>query len=398
MPIAKFRHHKVYYEFNNEGNGPVIVFLNGLIQNTAHWAGYAQHLSAHGIRSISFDQLGQGFSDRPVLDYDFEDNPDIVAAVLDACGVEKAYIAGISFGGTIVLKFGLKHPDRTAGLVPMSTFSELDSRLRMVGIAMWEGLARIGFEYLLDLFIPINFSHRFIDSVSGHLNAIRRNSFNNNDLYAIQNLIESLRNMPKEGFTAELHKITAPTLILNAEHDSLTPRWSHEVIRRNIANSRLMLIQHGFHAFSMEYPDITMRILREFITSVESGRWVGDQSVWIANDDANAEEYAFPCEGDHNRLIPIFKKPNASVTPVPPAPSDTPVKPAAKVSKPKTVKAAPVKTAAPPAGRTVKSATTPAAAVITKAPAKATPRKTTGTKPTTQPAPAKKPVAGKKLN
>lgn len=306
MPTAKYRHYNIHYEFNSEGDGPVIVFINGIIQSTAHWVGYREQLKKFGIRTISFDQLGQGASDHPVLDYDFEENPDIVAAVMDACGVEKAYIAGISFGGTIVLKFGIKYPERCCGLIPMSTFSELDSRLLNMGATMWDGMARIGFEYILDLLIPINFSSRFIAGLGENLKTIRRNAANVNDLYGIQNLIESIRNMPMEGFTAELHKIKAPTLILNAEHDPLTPRWCHEVIRKNTLNSRLMLIQHAFHAFSIEFSDVTLRVLREFINSVENGSWKGDQTAWIANDDATADQYAFPCQGDHTRLIPMM--------------------------------------------------------------------------------------------
>jgi hypothetical protein len=38
---------------------------------------------------------------------------------------------------------------------------------------------------------------------------------------------------------------------------------------------------------------------------VESGQWQGDQSVWIATDDASSEEAWFECPGDHTRAIPL---------------------------------------------------------------------------------------------
>lgn len=353
MPFAKYRHYNIHYEFVNEGNGPVIIFINGIIQSTAHWAGYAEVFKKFGIRTISFDQLGQGTSDHPVLDYDFEENPDIVATVLDACGVDKAYVAGISFGGTIVLKFGIKYPERCLGLVPMSTFSELDSRLLYMGTTMWDGMVRVGFEYILDQLIPINFSSRFLDTLGDNIKIIRRNAANVNDLFGIQNLIESIRNMPRAGFTAELPKIKAPTLILNAEHDPLTPRWCHEIIRQNIKNSRLMLVQHAYHAFSVEFPDVCIRILREFIDSVEKGTWKGDQSVWVANDVATADPYCFPCQSDHTRSIPIPLKAAAE-----PAAAVTRKAEAVPAAKPAAAK--PAKTAAKPSEK-------PAAKTVVKA-------------------------------
>ena len=66
-----------------------------------------------------------------------------------------------------------------------------------------------------------------------------------------------------------------------------------------------MLIQHYCHAFTLEIPELTTRIVAEFVHSVEEGSWQGDQSVWIANDDPKAAEVAFPCPGDHLRAIPL---------------------------------------------------------------------------------------------
>lgn len=326
MPTFTYQKHKVYYEFTNEGDGPVIVFVNGIIQRVAHWARYAKEFQQHGIRTIAYDMPGQGDSDKPGLGYDFEDNPDLIAAMLDHCKVKKAYLAGISFGGTIVLKFGLKYPDRCAGLIPMSTFSEVDERLQYIGISMYEGMVRVGFEYLVDWLIPINFTSKRIESISALMPVVKRSTSNANDLFSIQNLIESIRYVDKKGFTEELDKIKCPTLIMNAEFDYLTPRWCHEKIRAHIKNSRLMLIQHAFHAFTIEFPEISSRLIQEFITSVENGTWQGDQTVWIADDDPNAKVAAFPCEGDHNRSIPVGKRPDNVPAYIPKAARKAPAK------------------------------------------------------------------------
>jgi pimeloyl-ACP methyl ester carboxylesterase len=46
---------------------------------------------------------------------------DQIAAALDARGLERAIICGISFGGVAALRFAAEHPERTAALVLVST-------------------------------------------------------------------------------------------------------------------------------------------------------------------------------------------------------------------------------------------------------------------------------------
>ena len=225
--------------------------------------------------------------------------------LLDHVGVEQAYVSGISFGGVIVLRFGIQYPQRTRGLIPMSTFSEMDSQIWRIGTNLYEGMTRIGFEYLIRLLIPLNFSARWIEKNEASLEVLQRIGTANNELYAIQNLMESLRNF--QSFTPDLKKISSPTLILNGEYDCFTPRSCHEILRQNITNCRLMLMQHVFHAFTLEVPEIVCRVLADFMVQVESGKWQGDKSVWVASDDPQSDAVAFPCPGDHTRSIPFPK-------------------------------------------------------------------------------------------
>jgi hypothetical protein len=55
-------------------------------------------------------------------------------------------------------------------------------------------------------------------------------------------------------------------------------------------------------------PEITLRQIHEFLRSVDEGRWVGDGSVWIAAERADADPHAFACTGDHMRALPLPAK------------------------------------------------------------------------------------------
>lgn len=307
MAYFKTGGHDIYFELHGEESAPPVVFINGLTQQTGLWKAHTDYLVERGYRVLLYDMVGQGKSSKPVLYQELDGHPPMLAGLLDHLGIERAYIAGISFGGAIVLKFALSYPERVLGLVPMSTFTEMDARLRWLGAALYEGMAKIGFEFLQNILMPLNVSSRWIEEKEEALPAMKRVGYNSNDLYSIQNLIESLNNF--QPFTGSLPEIQAPTLIMNGEWDYLTPRWCHELMRQKIANSRLVLMPHSCHAFTLETPELTCRVLEEFVQSVDSGAWKGDQSVWIANEHFQDGDVLLPCRGDHTRGIPICPEP-----------------------------------------------------------------------------------------
>ena len=305
MAVFNYHDHEIHYEFRGDPGTPVVTFINGLTQRTDHWVQYTDMLNKAGYRVLSYDLLGQGTSSKPVLFVDFDENPQILASLLDHLHVEQTYLGGVSFGGIIVLRFGIGYPERVKGLIPMSCFTEMDAQLYKIGANLYKGMVNVGFEYLVSLLIPINFSSRWMAENQESFPLLERNAASYNDLYGIQNLMESIRDF--KPFTHELYKISCPTLILNGEYDCLTPRWAHELLRIHINSSRLMLMQHVCHAFTIEIPEITCRVIADFVDQVESGKWVGDKSVWVAADDPEADVIALPCQGDHTRNIPFVK-------------------------------------------------------------------------------------------
>ncbi len=302
MPTVKYRGYDVYYEFYGKTTRPTIVFVNGLSMRTNHWEPFVKLLTAQNISVLLYDMLGQGASAKPVLGTKFSENADAIASIMGEIGLNEAYIAGISFGGVVAEEFAFRYPKLTKGLIPISTFSELDGQLKLHSCNLHMAITRIGFEGYLDLLLPLNFTSKYLENMSEVLSVAKRLSSMSLDVYGIQNLMESLRDFPS--ITQDIQKITAPTLILNAEYDYFTPRHVHDIIRRNIKNSRLMIIQHYAHAFTLEIPDITCRILVDFIDQVENGTWVGDQSVWVAEDSVDSKEIAYPCEEGNLRLLP----------------------------------------------------------------------------------------------
>ncbi|WP_297975899.1 alpha/beta hydrolase [uncultured Amaricoccus sp.] len=322
MSEALVGRHTVRFTLDGPRDAPVFAFVNGLTQYSSLWESYSQHLVGAGFRVLRFDMLGQGQSDKPALGVRFEDHWRTLEGILDHLGVEAAHVAGISYGGTVAVQFACERPERCASLTAMSCFAEMPPQLYLMGCGLFEALVEVGLPSLQRWLMPMNMSDEWLAANRDAMPEMMRRGYAINDLYALQNLMESVNDF--EPITDRLPRITCPTLILNGEYDFFTPRKCHEVLRKGIRRSRLVIVQHAYHAYTLEHPAVTMRLIRSFLDHVRAGTWPGDQSVWIAADDPSAPEPWFPCTGDHMRAIPMPASTAPRGNPATPAPRRAP--------------------------------------------------------------------------
>ena len=105
------------------GEGPFdLVVTQGFVSNIdLIWddpmnAQYWRRLAAF-TRVITFDKRGTGLSDRVTDIPPLEDRVDDLRAVMDAAGVERAVLMGVSEGGPLSVQFAATYPERTLALV-----------------------------------------------------------------------------------------------------------------------------------------------------------------------------------------------------------------------------------------------------------------------------------------
>ena len=317
MPIATYGHHQVHYELSGEAGRPVITFLNGLTQNATLWRSYAEHFVPRGWRVLAYDMLGQGRSSKPVIDIELAMHTELLDHLLQQLDIDKTHLCSISFGGIVGLDFAIRCGHRLHSLTVMSTFAEQTPQLEMLGAVMLQGLAEVGLPYLQSMLYPMNMSSQWLAANRERIPAMKRAGYIGNDGYAMQNLMESFTQF--QPLTPELHRIGVPTLIMNGEFDFFTPRECHEVIRREVKNSRLLIMPRAYHAFTLEMPALTMRQVEHFLGLVATQDWQGDQSVWIAAEDPAAASPWLRCSGDWMRAVqPVAA---AAAAPVPATPA-----------------------------------------------------------------------------
>lgn len=118
MPRARNGSVELEYETFGDANPETIILVNGLGSQMTRWpVPFCEKLTAKGYRAIRFDNRDVGLSSW--LDgqsYTLADMADDVAAVLDAAGVDRAHVAGVSMGGMITQKVAIAHPHRVLSI------------------------------------------------------------------------------------------------------------------------------------------------------------------------------------------------------------------------------------------------------------------------------------------
>jgi pimeloyl-ACP methyl ester carboxylesterase len=113
----------IQLHYKTAGSGePVYLLLHGFLANTYTWHRVFDELAQDGF-VIAFDRPAFGLSGRP-LEWEALNNPysmdsqvELVVALLDHLGVEKAVLVGNSAGGTVAAEVALAHPERVQALV-----------------------------------------------------------------------------------------------------------------------------------------------------------------------------------------------------------------------------------------------------------------------------------------
>ena len=121
MPFTRNNDCELYYEAFGPPTSPTLLLVNGLGSQSINFAdAWCGKFVDRGFHVIRFDNRDVGlsthFADAPVGEhgaaYLLSDMAGDAIAVLDANGVERAHVMGVSMGGMIVQALAIEHPDR----------------------------------------------------------------------------------------------------------------------------------------------------------------------------------------------------------------------------------------------------------------------------------------------
>lgn len=138
MPYTRNSECELYYDNFGSPSNPTLLLVNGLGSQCINYAdAWCEKFVDRGFHVIRFDNRDVGlsthFADAPVgargEAYSLSDMANDAIAVLDANGVERAHVMGLSMGGMIVQMLAIEHPSRLVSVTSvMSDTSEPDHR------------------------------------------------------------------------------------------------------------------------------------------------------------------------------------------------------------------------------------------------------------------------------
>jgi pimeloyl-ACP methyl ester carboxylesterase len=270
--MAKIRINDIdlYYELHGPEEATVLVLNNGVIMNAAtSWAFQTGTLFRH-YRLLQYDCRGQGQSDHPGGPYSMELHADDLAGLLESLSIEKAHIAGISYGGEVAQAFALQYPQKTISLILADTVSEVRSELRYIIQGWIDALRSEDAGAFFNATVPWNFSPEFVRA-NPELMADAQNRYALLDFRAVAHLCECFLQVD---FTSQLSKIKTPTCIIVGEKDLLKGMEYAQIIKREIPSAELHILSGAGHATCWERAEEFNTVVLGFLAKQEADNYV----------------------------------------------------------------------------------------------------------------------------
>jgi class 3 adenylate cyclase/pimeloyl-ACP methyl ester carboxylesterase len=266
------------------GCGPDVLAVPGLISNIElnweheYYRRFFEYIARH-VRITVFDKRGIGLSDKFHEAPTLEQRTSDILAVMDAAGLDRPTVVGVSEGGLMSQLFAAQHPERVDRLVLINTHpgrsgmlavhrgpdGSLD-RLVQLGELFDRIVATWGIDpqFTVDRFCPSNSTNAAFVRWYGRL---ERQSASRAD---IRRQVDSLVHVDAAPFLAD---ITAPTLVVHASRDPLMPAAGGRYVAERIPDARFVEIPGIDHFVEptprwQEFTDVWL----EFVTGAPPQR------------------------------------------------------------------------------------------------------------------------------
>ncbi len=264
--------------YHEAGSGTPVVFVHEFAGDARSFEPQLRQFS-RTHRCIAYNARGYPPSDVPgePRRYSQDRARDDIRAVLDALGIARAHVCGISMGAFATLHFGLRYPERALSLVvggcgygaeqrreaPFRAEAEQNAAtIRAEGMAAFAarysvGPARV---QLLDK-DPRGFAE-FRAQLAEH--SAEGSALT---MLGVQRLRPSLYDLREQ-----LAAMAVPTLIITGDEDEpcLDPGL---MLKRTVPTARLAVLPGTGHALNLEEPALFNRLVGDFWHLVESGRY-----------------------------------------------------------------------------------------------------------------------------
>jgi len=237
----------LYYELHGEGS-PLVLLHGGMLTIDLNFAGLIPTLAQRHL-VIGVEMQGHGRT----ADIDREITPAALAgdvvALLDHLGIDRAHVLGHSLGGAVTLELAVSHPTRVRSVVPLSASVRPDG--------MHEDLTDPA-KQAASTRMPTQ--QDFVDFRDAYLRLSPHPEHFDDFLASLSRSAADLQGWSDE----QLAGITAPTLIVQGDHDFVTIEHA-SLMQHLIPGAHLAVLPDTTHMTVTRRADLLLPMLAAFL-------------------------------------------------------------------------------------------------------------------------------------
>ena len=258
-PVEVVRAYGLDIAYERVGEGPPLVFVHGAAGDSRMWQ--PQHAAlADEFTVVAWDEPGAGRSSDVPADFGLADYADCLAALIEALALGPAHLAGLSWGGTLVLELYRRHPGRVASLILADTYAgwkgslpEEEVRARVAGARQMLAAPAEEFDPTLPGLFAGDPPADFVVLLEEIAAAVRPDT-----------LRTQLSLMAEADQRDLLQHVAVPTLLIWGELDARSPLDVARQFEQAIPDTKLHVIPGVGHVSNLEAPEQFNAAVREF--------------------------------------------------------------------------------------------------------------------------------------
>jgi pimeloyl-ACP methyl ester carboxylesterase len=250
--------------YHRAGSGPPLVLLHGGWSDGREWRFQLDGLSAD-FDVIAWDAPGCGGSEDPPFGANLATYADAVADLVDALGLDRPHLCGLSFGAGLAIAVCQRHPELVRSLVLASAYAgwkgslpaaEVQARLRRVQSEIHRPP-----ETWVDDYLPGFFAGAVAPEV---LHLVRSTMLE----VRPSGTLPMLTAFADADLREVLPTIAVPTLLLYGTEDVRSPRAVADALHAAIPQSELVFLPGVGHVSNLEAPEAFNAEVRRFLRSM----------------------------------------------------------------------------------------------------------------------------------
>ena len=249
------------------GNGEPLILLMGLGASGRKWAPHIETYEKH-FQVYATDNRGAGLSDKPVsYAYTIRDMAEDTIGMMDAEGIEKAHLNGISMGGAIAQYIAVHYPERVRSMILTNTFPYCCTSFRRAIELMRESTGQLDPVTATRLCQWIIFAQPFQETNEDYMLECEYADLNDPNpmpAYAYKAQCNAILGFD---ILADLPKVKAPTLVVGGDRDLFVPVSVTEEMAGAIPGAKLYMAKDGGHVQHWEQLEAYNKVTLDFLLS-----------------------------------------------------------------------------------------------------------------------------------